>query len=68
MELNGKKPYVGVMISTYSPSVSFNVFGSSIEIGLELGAWGGSLDFTDIKNFKLTAANGIGFTLKMEPI
>ena len=48
--------------------VSFNVLGSSIEIGLELGAWGSSVDFTNFKSFKIRRANGIGVTFKMEPI
>lgn len=35
---------VGAMASIWSPSVSFNLFGLTIELGLEVGSVGGSID------------------------
>ena len=61
LEMNDYQVSVGAFASAWSPSFAITIFGATIEIGAEVGAVGGSLEFGK-HGFKLKAAEAIGFT------
>ena len=58
----GLAPYASVMVSLWSPSVTFSVLNKDVSVALHVGAVGAGYKFTS-SEYQFHFANGIGFSV-----